>query len=90
MSKAESTVAPAAPIHRSALVAGSGGCQPELTRDLREIAANAAREWAHANAVANPLGAPAEFGTKVAQVYLAALRELDAGFGPEQQVPRHG
>lgn len=81
MSKAESTVAPAVPIPRSALVAGSDGCQPELTRDLREIAANAAREWAHASAVANPLGAPAEFGTKVAQVYLAALRELDAGFG---------
>lgn len=90
MSKVESAAVPAAPIPRSALVAGSGGCQLELTRDLREIAANAAREWAHANAVANPLGAPAEFGTKVAQVYLAALRELNAGFGPEQQVPRHG
>lgn len=83
MSTRESTAAQAAPIPRSALVAGAGGCQAELTRDLRAVAMTAACDWARANSMASPLSNAEEFGRKVAQVYLAALRELEAGFGSE-------
>lgn len=83
MTTHESTVAPTALIPLSALVAGAGFGKVELTRDLRAVAMTAASDWARANATASSSSEPAEFGQKVAQVYLTALRELEAGFEPE-------
>ncbi|WP_404299812.1 hypothetical protein [Alicycliphilus denitrificans] len=84
MSTHESAAAQAAPIPRSALVAGAGCCQPELTRDLRTVAMDAASQWTRTQAISGKGidGSPEEFGAAVARVYLAALRELEAGFGP--------
>lgn len=85
----ESATALAAPIPRSALVAGAGigGSQPELVRDLRAVAMTAASDWARASSMAKPDGDPQEFGQKVALVYLATLRELNAGFAPGAECP---
>ena len=87
MSKFDSEVAPVAPISRSALVAGGGarGSQPELIRDLRAVAMEAAAIWSRAMAPSN--SDPEEFGRKVALAYLAALRELNAGFEPGSECP---
>lgn len=79
MSKFDTAASPAAPIPRSALVAGAGGGQPELTRDLRAVAMQAVCEWTRSHAASSE---PTTFGQQAAQVYLAALRELEAGFGP--------
>lgn len=82
MTTRDPAAAPAAPIPRSALVAGAGGSQAELTRDLRAVAMDAASQWTRI-AAASSFDDPDGFGRKAAQVYLAALRELDANFGPE-------
>lgn len=82
MSKVDFEVATATQIARSALVAGGGarGSQPELIRDLRAVAMEAASTWSRA--MASSHSDPNEFGRKVALAYLAALRELNAGFEP--------
>lgn len=82
MSTSETTAAPTAPILRTALVAGAGGCQLELARALRDVAREAARQWGWEQVSSEQAKDPAEFGQSVATVYLAALRELEAGFAP--------
>ncbi|WP_028605532.1 hypothetical protein [Ottowia thiooxydans] len=74
---------PAAPIPRSALVAS--GSSNELIRDLRAIAMSVATDWARSMCLASPLCDHEDFGKKVAQVYLATLRKLEANFGPEEK-----
>lgn len=80
MSKFDSEVPPVALISRTALVAGGGasGPQPELIRDLRAFAMEAAGTWSRALALSH--SDPEEFGRKAALAYLAVLRELNAGF----------
>lgn len=90
MSTVDSTAAPTAPIPRTALVAVAGGCQLELVCALREVAREAARQWGWEQVSSEQAKDPAVFGRSVAAVYLAALREFEAGFGPEQQRQRHG
>lgn len=69
------------PIPRSALVAWSRG---DLCRDLRSVAMVAASDWSRANAaISGSHDDPSGFGAKMAQAYLGALRELNAGFEPE-------
>lgn len=91
MPRHESATAPAAPIPRSALVAGAGigGSQPELIRDLRAVAMDAASQWTRVQSISGQGvdGSPEDFGAAVAKVYLAALRELNAGFAPDAECP---
>lgn len=81
MSMFETSSASAAPIPRSALVAS--GSQAELTHALRAVAMEAASVWARSNCDKLDQAEPGEFGQKVAQAYLSALRELEANFGSE-------
>ena len=87
MTSPEDTSVSPALISRSALVSGCNHSLPELGRDLRAIAARAAGDWSQAATTVNAKRDPAEFGAQVAQVYLAALRELNAGFAPDTEFP---
>jgi hypothetical protein len=71
-----------APIPLGALVRGSDHAASDLTRDLRSVAMEAARQWGltHCSATA---GHDAEkFGQGAAVAFLAALRALNEGFEP--------
>lgn len=83
----ESTPPSVEPISQSALVAGGGHSLAELGRDLRSVAAQAADDWSRAAATADAERDPEDFGRQVAKVYLAALRELNAGFAPDAECP---
>lgn len=81
MSEIDTEVAATAPIERTALVVGGVyGSPTEVARDLRAVAMEAAGTWSRA--MASSHSDPNEFGRKVALAYLAALRELNAGFVP--------
>lgn len=58
-----------------------------LVRDLRSVAADAARCWAQALCEAQIQQEAEAFGASVAQVFLSALRTLSAGSAPDAGSP---
>ncbi|QTD44571.1 hypothetical protein [Ottowia testudinis] len=76
--------APAIPL--ASLIAGAKHSAVDLTRDLRDLARQAACDWSKEHVQLFRSKSHEDFGVKVAQVYLAALRELNAAFEQRQEV----
>lgn len=77
------TAAPApSPIACGALVRGSEHAAPDLARDLRGVAMEAARQWGLTHCSAADGHDPEKFGRGAALTFLTALRNLNAGFEP--------
>ena len=60
--------------------------QSSVANSLREVAREAARQWGQAQ-MTGAWSDPEGFGKAVAQVYLSALADINAGFAPDVERP---
>lgn len=64
--------------------------QSSVACSMRDVAREAALQWGREQMSKTPWTDPEGFGKAVATVYLAALRELSAGFAPGAECPGEG